>query len=310
MPVLGLLRLVRWPNLLIVAITQYLLQYLVLVPAIQAAGLSPLLDPFHFTLLVLDTILIAACGYIINDMEDYEADLLNKPDKVYINTVLSKSAAGFLYFLLSTVGFIIALYLASYAGNLRLVLIYPSAMGLLWLYSRYFKKMPLIGNVVVAVFCAFVAGVVLFAERETFAVIAVTQPELADKITLLFGGYLLFAFLSTMLREIVKDMEDLEGDRAGHVRSLPIAFGLTAARNTGIGFGILLLASLLVFSHWLIKHSQWAGLIFTWAALLLPLLYTLFLLKNANEKKDFSRLSKLTKFLMLTGLILLLLWKF
>lgn len=310
MPILGLFRLVRWPNLLIVAVTQYLLQYFVLVPAMEAAGLSPLLGPFHFSLLVLDTILIAATGYIINDIEDYESDLLNKPDKVYINVVISARAAGFLYFLLGIIGFAIAWYLAIYAGDIRLVFIYPAAMGLLWMYSRYFKKMPLIGNMVVALFCAFVAGVVLFAEREAFAIIAATRPALAQKITLLFGGYLVFAFLSTMLREIVKDMEDMEGDRARYVRSLPIAFGINAARYWGIGFGGLLLVSLLVFSKWLVENSQWAGLVFTWTAILLPLGYTMFLLKNANEKKDFSRLSKLTKFLMLTGLILLLLWKF
>jgi 4-hydroxybenzoate polyprenyltransferase len=304
-------RLIRWPNLLIVAITQYLLQYLVLVPALEEAGLSPILGPLHFFLLVLDTVLIAAGGYIINDVIDYETDLTNKPDRVFIHTFISKNAAIGLYAVLSLIGLGIAWYLAGFVGEKLLVLIYPTAVGLLWLYSRYFKKMPLTGNVVVAVFCAFVAGVVLFAERDAFQIISNSQPGLAGKISLLFGGYVLFAFLSTMLREIVKDLEDLKGDRAQGVRSLPIVFGIKTAKGWAMAFVVLLLAALLFFSKWLFENTQWAGLAFTWIAVLLPLVYTLFLLKNATEKSDFTRLSKLTKFIMLAGLILLLLiWKF
>ena len=304
-------RLVRWPNLLIVAVTQYLLQYLVLVPALEKAGLSPILGSLHFFLLVLDTVIIASGGYIVNDILDYETDLVNKLDKVFINNIISKKAAVVLYLALCLTGLLIAWYLANFVGEKMLALIYPAAVGLLWLYSRFFKKMPLTGNVVVAVFCAFVAGVVLFAERDAFAIISTSQPALASKISLLFGGYLLFAFLSTMLREIVKDMEDMEGDRAQSYRSLPIAFGMKTARRWGMAFAMLLLFSLLFFSKWLFQNEQWAGLAFNWIAILLPLLYTLVLLKNATEKSEFSRLSKLTKFIMLTGLILLLLiWKF
>ncbi len=304
-------RLIRWPNLLIVAITQYLLQYLVLVPALEKAGLSPILSPVHFFLLVLDTAIIAAGGYIINDLIDYESDLLNKPEKVFVNTVISRKAAIIIYIILNLVGLEIAWYLANFVGEKLLMLIYPAAVCLLWLYSRHFKKMPLAGNVVVAIFCAFVAGVVLFAEREAFAIISKTQPELAATISLLFGGYLLFAFLSTMLREIVKDMEDVEGDRAQSVRSLPVVFGMQTARYWGMGFAVLLVLALLLFSKWLYEHAQWTGLAFTWIAIILPLVFTLFLLKNATEKKDYTRLSSLTKFIMLSGLILLLLiWKF
>ena len=78
------LRLVRWPNLLIAAATQYLLQYLVLVPSLRAAGYSPTLDYFHFFLLVVDTAIVAATGYIVNDLLDLTSDLVNKPEKVFI----------------------------------------------------------------------------------------------------------------------------------------------------------------------------------------------------------------------------------
>ena len=302
--------LVRWPNLLMVALTQYLLQYLVLSPALAQAGRSPTLDPLHFFLLVFVTVIIAAGGYIINDLFDYEADVVNKPDKVFIHAHIKRDHAIWLYAKLVVLGSIIALYLANHVEERRLVLIYPSAVGLLWLYSRYFKKMPLIGNVVVAVFCAFVAGVVLFAERKAFSDLATEQPALAGKVSLLFGGYLLFAFLSTLFREIVKDMEDAAGDKAQSVQSLPVAYGMAAAKNWGFASALLLLSSLLYFSKWLIENRQWIGLSFTWISIVLPLLYAMFLLKKAAGKSDCTRLSKLAKYIMLAGLILLLLiWK-
>lgn len=304
-------RLIRWPNLLIVVATQYLLQYLVLLPVLESAELSPLLGPFHFALLVLCTVLIAAGGYIINDVLDFEADLENKPEKTFINRSISKRTALGLYLVLSLAGLEVAWYLAGFVQEKTLVLIYPAAVMLLWLYSRFLKKMPLVGNVVVALFCAFVTGVVLFAERETYAFLSGSQPALAAKIRLLFGGYLLFAFLSTMLREIVKDAEDTEGDRRQGLRTLPVAFGMAAAVRWAMLFAGLLLLSLAFFSKWLIENSQWTGLAFTCIALISPLVYTLVLLKKASVKRDFSRLSRITKFIMLGGLILLLLiWKF
>ena len=97
------LQLIRFKNLIIVILTQYLLQYLILVPAFKNTGLVPLLDSFHFGILVLSTLIIAAGGYIINDLEDYEIDLLNKPEKVIINKYISATNARKLYWGISII---------------------------------------------------------------------------------------------------------------------------------------------------------------------------------------------------------------
>jgi 4-hydroxybenzoate polyprenyltransferase len=303
---MAFLKLVRFPNLVIVALTQYLLQYLVLVPALREASLSPILDPFHFALLVTTTILIAAGGYLINDLLDYEADLVNKPEAVFVNRVFAKQTVWVFYLTTTLAGFAIAWYLAAYVEKLPLVLIYPTAVLLLYYYSKSFKKMPLIGNVVVAIFCAFVAGVVLFADRENFAQMAGEGGEVA----VLFGGYLWFAFLSTLLREIVKDIEDMEGDTWLGLKTLPLRFGEKTAKKWAIGIGAALLISLLVFVLWLWQRQESGSAVFTIAGVAIPLSYLIFLIIKADTKSDYSKASLTAKIVMLLGLVLLVVCKF
>ncbi len=299
-------KLIRFPNLTIVALTQYLLQYLVLVPALREADLTPILDAFHFFLLVLTTVLIAAGGYLINDLLDYESDLINKPDAVFVNRVFSKKLVWAFYVFSILFGFAIAWYLAVYVKNLPLVLIFPTAVFFLYFYSKKLKKMPLWGNVTVAVFCAFVAGVVLFAERQNFA----QMPDEGGVVTVLFGGYLWFAFLSTLFREIVKDIEDMEGDARLGLQTLPLRFGLKTAKNMAFGIGVLLLFSLLLFVYWLLQRQELLSSMFTVVGVAFPLAYTLFFLKKANSKAEFTKASFLAKMIMLSGLILLVVCKF
>lgn len=306
MKLLSFLKLIRFPNLAIVALTQYLLQYLVLLPALREAGLSPILDGFRFSLLVFTTVLIAASGYLINDILDYESDLINKPDMVFVNRVFAMKMVWWLYALTILIGFAIAWYLALYVKNLPLVLIYPTAVSLLYFYSKKLKKMPLWGNLTVAVFCAFVAGVVLFAERENF----VKMGESGRVVQVLFGGYLLFAFLSTMLREIVKDLEDMEGDAKLGLQTLPIRFGEKAARSWALGSGFLLLVSMFFFLHWLWQRQAFLSLAFAVLGVTLPLVYSLFFIAKSNTKAQYKQASTLAKLIMLAGLILLVVCKF
>ncbi len=306
MKILSFFKLVRFPNLVIVVLTQYLLQYLVLVPALREASLSPILDAFHFFLLVLPTVLIAAGGYLINDLLDYESDLINKPDSVFVNRVFPKRMVEAFYYTIFLVGFAIAWYLAVYVKRLVLVQLYPAAFLLLYFYSKKLKKIPLWGNVTVAVFCAFAAGVVLFVERQSFT-------QMADKggvVTVLFGGYLWFAFLSTLLREIVKDIEDMEGDAQLGLQTLPLRFGVNTAKKSGILIGVTLLFSLVLFMSWLWQWHEFLSVFFTFFGVTLPLCYTLILLQKSKSKADFTRVSFLSKMIMLSGLVLLLVCKF
>ncbi len=304
-------QLFRPINLLIVAITQYLLQYLVLIPALSEVGLNPLLDNFHFFLLVSTTVLIATGGYVVNDIIDYKTDLVNKPEKVVVNNKLSKNTALLIYGIICIIGAIIAYYLAIYVNNRSLFFIYPVAVILLYLYSGWFKKMPLSGNIIVAIFCAGVAGIVLFAERETYSQLHSGRPALTANITEIFVGYIVFAFLSTLLREVVKDMEDVEGDKLSGLRTFPIVFGINKSKSLSSIISYLIFIGLLYSSYWLAVNSKFIALAFLIVGIFVPLTYLLNIIKKSKSKVDYSRLSKLTKAIMLSGLVLLILiWKF
>jgi 4-hydroxybenzoate polyprenyltransferase len=305
MKLASFLKLVRFPNLAIVALTQYLMQYLVLVPALKAAGLSPNLSPFDFTLLVLTTVFIAAGGYLINDLLDYEADLINKPDSVFVNRVFAEQTVWFFYWASILISFATAWYLDIFRNKLPMVAIQMAIVSLLYFYSRWFKKMPLIGNLAVAIFCALVAVIVPFADWENLA----EMKGLSSGLASLLIGYTWFAFASTLLREIVKDMEDIEGDARLGLNTLPIRFGERTAKKWAIGVGVALLFSLLWFVLLLVQRQQFISAGFTVVGVGVPLAYLLNSIQKANKKTDYSKASRMAKTLMLLGLILLVVCK-
>ena len=300
------LQLIRFPNLLIVVLTQYLLQYLILIPAFHVANLNPLLDHFHFFILVLSTLFIAAGGYIINDIEDQEIDLLNKPDKVIVGKYISFENSKKLYWGITFLGFVISVYLAIYVANLPLVLIYPSAVFLLYIYSKSLKKSVLWGNIIVSIFCGFVAGIILFAERANYWKLQEINSQLGNRITLIFSAYLLFAFFSTMFREIVKDIEDRAGDLKNGCTTLPIVYGEVVAKKVAYFFAIILL---ILLNYWIYLRSldgPSVDLIFFIGGIILPLLFAIFKLKMAISKHQLHQVSSLAKYIMLSGILYLL----
>ena len=308
---MNFLKLIRFVNLIIVALTQYLLQYALLIPALLRVGGQPILPNFPFFLLVLSTVLIAAGGYIINDIEDVEIDKLNKPlQKQIVGRIYPLSISWFFYGFLTFVGFIISLYLAFYIRDFFQLIIYPAAVALLWAYSKWFKRMPLVGNLVVAFFCAFVAWVVFYAQN----LYAPTPEEVKNGyessvsyVAFTFLSYSIFAFISTLFREIIKDIEDAEGDKAGNCQTLPIVLGIQKSKWVAFGVGVIFLFWVVFFSFILRGSILQTALLNV--TISLPIIYALHLLLKAKEKADFSFLSKLAKIIMLSGIIFILIMK-
>ncbi len=301
----NVLALFRFPNLLIVLLTQYILQYLVIIPALADGQVAPQLNPLHFFLLSLTTVLIAAGGYVINDLLDYPIDLINKPRQLIIGRKLSVLAARQWYWGIHIAGLGLAIYLAFHVNAPGLALIYPAAAGLLYLYSKYFKKQVLIGNLVIALFCSFVAGIVWFAERESYTSLQQSAPEAARQMAHLMIAYMSFAFISTLFREIIKDMEDMEGDAAYACRTLPIVGGIRLSSWLVTLLGILLAAALLFWAFGVVPHIGPLSLGFLMLAIVAPLLWTARQIWLARQKSDFSKLSRRAKFIMAAGLLLL-----
>ena len=301
-----LLKLIRFPNLIIVVLTQYLLQYFILVPALTKAELTPTLPYFPFSLLVLSTVLIAAGGYIINDIEDWQIDAINKPNKQIVGKSMTIASAYIYYAAFGILGLLISLYLAFYIHDLLQLLIYPTAVAILWAYSKYFKKTILIGNFIVSIFCAFVAGVIWYAERDNFRILLAKAPTEAGLVSQIFTNYLIFAFLTTLFREIIKDIEDTEGDKLNGCKTLPIVSGVKTAKT--IAFGVTLIF-LLFIAHLTIQETyanRYLQLFIFSTTISAPALYTIYTLTKAKTKQEYKNLSALAKVIMLSGLIYIL----
>ena len=302
-----MLKLIRPLNLVIVAFTQYLLEFLILIPVFEMNGVAPILDMPRFLLLVASTVLIAAGGYVINDIEDVEIDRINKPEKQIVSQSMSVRSAWIYYFSLFFIGFVISLYLAVYIDNLPLLGIYPAAWLLLALYSKYFKKMPLIGNLTVAFFCAFVAGIVWFAEREAYFSLQKIGEEGFDKLTIIFGIYMFFAFITTLYREVIKDMEDFQGDKENDCKTLPIVLGMKMTKVFTFMIGIVFLVGLYFLTNYFIETKEYYNnsLVYLFLSMFIPLIYSLYLVFSSVDKKDFKLNSRLAKVMMLSGILLL-----
>ncbi len=301
---LAFLKLIRYPNLGIIVFTQFLF-YWFIQHVFIADGIQPSLDLFHFSLLVLTTVCIAAAGYIINDIMDYNIDLINKPEKMIAGVVFSLTRARNLYVLIVLLGMFLALYLAYYVQNLNLFLIYPTAVFIMWYYSKSLKKKPLSGNIIVAVFSSFVAGIVWFAERKGFSDLSSAY---GSQMRNLFQFYMVFAFFSTLFRELVKDMEDYKGDIDNHCKTLPIVLGIRSSKIIAYVFCLLLLGSIL---YWL--GSQWNDLSILMVLLILillvtPTLFVIWKLFQSKSKLDYHQTSQIAKWIMVAGLLYLLLF--
>ncbi len=297
-----LLHLIRLPNLLIVALTQYLLYDRVILATLREARHSSALNSQEFSILTFVTILITAGGYIINDLADLRIDRINRPDRVIIGRKITHQTAYWLYFCINFGGFVAALYLALVEDRVALLFLHPLAVAGLLLYAIMLKKRPLSGNVLVSLYCAGVAGIVWVAEQPTLSLL---PAESAAKVQQLLIFYAVFAFFSTLFREIVKDLEDMPGDAQGAALTIPVAWGISVAKWLAGGAGGLLLLSLAYAAISLRPALRpWAlpyfGLI---SALIVVALY---LLARAQHIHQYHSLSQFTKIIILGGILLLL----
>lgn len=280
----ALFSLMRIPNLIIIGITLCLLY-------VNAEERS--LDGLSFWALCLGTICIAGAGNIINDILDVEIDLINKKDRVIIGRFISIRAAWKFYFFLNTLALVLTIALKSIA----LFCFFSGAIVLLYFYSTLWKRQALIGNLVVAFLCAWVV-----VEFWWFS---------CDSLTVYWQGILLaytaFAFLSTLLRELVKDMEDLEGDQQQACQTLAIQKGIPFVKKVLLVLLSFLLIVLIAEACFFYRYTAYLAFSYLIIALISPLFYLMKLLPTAKVASDFGRISRLIKVYMLLGLLLLLL---
>jgi len=307
--VLAFLKLVRIENLIMIAATQFLLRYFVLRKILDLHGIQLELDHGLFYLVVLSTVLIAAAGYIINDYFDVKTDLINHPDTVVVDKVIKRRWAIILHILLTTAGLFIGMYAALRTGYLRLAIFHFAAAILLWFYSTDMKKQLLVGNVVVSLLTAAVAFMPFMFEM---GVLRQIYPDFIInykyavlsclKITLVFG---IFAFVTSLAREIIKDIEDYKGDEATGGRTMPIVWGIRASKLTAF-FLLVITALLLLFATYNAIRAEQVifsfPILYIVFALISPLVFLAYFTIKAKESAQFKKASLMLKSIMLLGL--------
>ena len=300
------LRLVRAPNLVFIVVTQVLFYYCILNPTI---GINLKLNLTVFWMLVLSSVLIAAAGYIINDYFDLNIDQVNKPESIVVQRYISRRWAIFWHFIFSSIGIVLAFYVSWELRNPIIGFANFGCVILLWLYSTTFKKQLLIGNILISLLTAWVIFVLYFAEMR---ISRFDDPDYiiafknVFKYTVLYSG---FAFMISLIREVVKDMEDREGDERYGCKTMPIVWGLQSSKLFVGIWTVVLMASLLIIQVIGLFKGWWLGVLFTLLTVILPLLRFIIELKKAQTAAAFHRLSTLIKAIMLAGILTLLFFK-
>ena len=306
-----IMELIRLPNLLIIAFTQYAMRYLIMEPLLPSASFSLQFSNLHFFLLVLSTLFIAAAGYIINDYFDTRTDRINKPDKVVVGVSVNRRTAMTLHTIFNVIGVGIGIYLSIHIGIISLSFIFFLAAGLLWFYSTNYKRQFLIGNLTVSFLTAMVPLIVVLFEipmlNKEYGTIMLQYNSSFNYIFIWVAGFSIFAFLTTLIREIIKDTEDFEGDAAYGMKTLPIVAGI---RLTKTILGLLITGTVFLLIFILVKFIMFSGertdyisLTYFGAFLIIPFFILLTLILIAREKADYHRASLLIKLIMLFGVM-------
>ena len=309
-------RLIRWQNLLFLAILMWVLEKWLVVPLLYShGGLPEVLPEPILWLLILSVVLIAAGGYVINDYFDIKIDRINRPDRVIVGETMTKPAAMHLSIGLSVAGILVGLLVAWLCRSWTLGIVILLMPGLLWFYSSAYKRQFLVGNLIVAFASAAVPMLLGLANEGMFLPFILAhdfQPildQLQPVIRVIYtwlGGFALMIFLYTWIREVIKDLQDQMGDRELECRTMPIRLGelwtkilLTVMIAITIGVLCWFVFGLLPFPH------AWNSMSVRYLTfgLIVPLLCVLALVWAARIPSDYRNAQRLMKLAMLLGLL-------
>jgi 4-hydroxybenzoate polyprenyltransferase len=298
------LRLIRLQNLLFIALIQFLMSEVVIVPILQAFGFDTGFDAIKLCLLISSTVLIAAGGYILNDYFDIKIDIINRPTKQIVGSKIPRRSAMLLHQVFTGLGVFLGLLLAFFAHSFTLAFIYIVVPGLLWFYSASYKRQFIIGNLVIA----FVAGLTVLIVG--IAQLAFLQKEYGQLIFETpiprqfygwIGGFALFSFLCTWIREIIKDIEDEKGDREMECRTMAIKWGTPKTKIVIYALITITISTLYVFDLFMIPFEGSLTTRYIFWGLTMPFVALAYLIYAAKTPANYHQASTLTKFIMVLG---------
>lgn len=291
-------RLLRLPNLFILALGQFLVYRFLILPFFHPDEL--ILDFNQFLLLIISFIMVCASGNVINAIYDCHLDA-NQESNYIIPKYFSLKFCWTLYIGLIGVGGVTSYYLAITTHQTLLWWIYPLSVFLLWIYSCKLKCFPVLGNLVVAAFTGVAILFIPFAFRENLNELRVLDYSLWAQLMYRFVMLGVFAILCNLCRELCKDLEDYIPDQMQRCQSTAVYYGIPVAKMMTLSC-LFALCAVLIFDL-ICQHSMFNQML---NAILLfsPACYSSFKLYKSFQQKDFTHVSITLKFLMLSGLIL------
>ncbi len=285
-----------------IAVVQLLVKY-ALFPAFT---IDTTLNPLNFFLLILATLSIAAGGYIINDIYDIETDAINKPNKVTIGTKISESIANKLYILFTFIGVCLGFYLSHKVGRPPFFGLFVIIAASLYVYASYLKQIAVAGNIVVSILVAL--SLLIVGIFELIPAITIQNETVQSTMLEVLTDYAIFAFLINFIREIVKDIQDVDGDHKVGMQTLPILFG--KARTSKVTMALTLITIIIIVYYvttFLYMHVE--AIAYYLIAVVGPLIYIAIKMFTAESNAQFKHISFMLKIVMIFGMLSMLLYR-
>jgi 4-hydroxybenzoate polyprenyltransferase len=305
MSLTGAIRIFRLPNLLMVMATMYLMRWSIIKPLLGVYSIDLQVSEIAFLGLVLSTVLITAAGYVINDYHDVRADQINKPNKLVVDIHISRRSALLLHALLNFIGVSAGVVFSLLYRLPWMILVFTGAPLLLWYYSIRLKHVLLAGNLAVSLLTATVPLLVILFEypllARNYCFDHVFFPHGLMAIFIWVGAFAFFAFMTNLIREIIKDAQDIQGDSERESHTLPISFGLKQTKRVIVGLSSF---TVMVLGFFFLTYlKDWISLAYYVLALFLPFAFLIIRTLKSNDTRDFNFLGQWAKVIMLLGLL-------
>lgn len=282
------------------------MQVLIKYALLESFGALTALDTLHFSILVLATLCLAAAGNVINDIYDVDTDKVNKPDTRIVGKHISEKTAFNLFFALNIIGVVLGFYLSNHIGKPPFFGIFVLISISLYVYASFLKRTILFGNLLISI----LVGVSLLIVGIFDVIPGIFPQNRETQITFfnLIFDYAVFAFMINLLREIIKDIEDVDGDYKAGINTLPIALGRGRANKIVFALSMVPIAAVIYYVVTYLYHQQIVigyFLIFVVA----PLIYATIKIFGAKQKKHYQHISLIYKLVMLFGILSMLLYQ-